>query len=56
MAIPTEKAMQMVRHAHGQAAQLDIAVTAVVVDPSGRMSALGDALRRALDPRLRGVS
>lgn len=31
----------MVRSAHAQAAQLDIAVTAVVVDPSGRMIALG---------------
>src|SRR5437588_9381075 len=41
MAIPVEKAIQMVRSAHAQAAQLDIAVTAVVVDPSGRMIALG---------------
>src|SRR5438067_13289175 len=41
MAIPGEKAIQMVRNAHGQAAQLDIAVTAVVVDQSGRMVALG---------------
>lgn len=41
MAIPGEKAIQMVRNAHAQAAQLDIAVTAVVVDPSGRMIALG---------------
>ncbi|TMA66549.1 MAG: heme-binding protein [Deltaproteobacteria bacterium] len=40
MAIPGEKAIQMVRNAHGQAAQLDIAVTAVVVDQSGRMIAL----------------
>jgi uncharacterized protein GlcG (DUF336 family) len=31
----------MVRNAHGQATQLDIAVTAVVVDQSGRMIALG---------------
>ena len=31
----------MVRNAHNHAAQLDIAVTAVVVDPSGRMIALG---------------
>lgn len=31
----------MVRTAHSQATQLDIAVTAVVVDPSGRMIALG---------------
>ncbi|HUF41877.1 MAG TPA: heme-binding protein [Verrucomicrobiae bacterium] len=41
MAIPGDKAIQMVRNAHAQAAQLDIAVTAVVVDPSGRMIALG---------------
>ena len=41
MAIPGEKALQIVRSAHAQAAQLDIAVTAVVVDQSGRMIALG---------------
>jgi uncharacterized protein GlcG (DUF336 family) len=41
MAIPGEKAIQMVRSAHMHAAQLDIAVTAVVVDQSGRMIALG---------------
>jgi uncharacterized protein GlcG (DUF336 family) len=41
MAIPTEKAIQMVRNAHAQAAQLDIDVTVAVVDPSGRMIALG---------------
>src|SRR5262249_61136374 len=41
MAIPGDKAIQMVRSAHAQAAQLDIAVTAVVVDQSGRMIALG---------------
>ena len=41
MAIPGEKAIQMVRSAHAQAAQMDIAVTAVVVDQSGRMIALG---------------
>ena len=41
MAIPGEKAIQMVRSAHAQAAQLDIAITAVVVDQSGRMIALG---------------
>ena len=41
MAIPGEKAIQMVRNAHAEAAQLDIAVTAVVVDQSGRMIALG---------------
>lgn len=41
MAIPGEKAIQMVRSAHAQAAQMDIAVTAVVVDQSGRMIAVG---------------
>src|SRR5439155_23395310 len=41
MSIPGEKAIQMVRSAHAQAAQLDVAVTAVVVDQSGRMIALG---------------
>ena len=41
MAIPGEKAIQMVRNAHAQAVQLDIQVTAVVVDQSGRMIALG---------------
>ncbi len=41
MPIPIEKAIQMVRAAHGQAVQLDIAVTAVVVDESGRLVALG---------------
>ena len=41
MAIPGDKAIQMVRNAQGEAAKLDIAVTAVVVDQSGRMIALG---------------
>jgi uncharacterized protein GlcG (DUF336 family) len=41
MAVPVENAIQMVRAAHTLAAQLDIAVTAVVVDQSGRMVALG---------------
>src|SRR5919205_1568565 len=41
MAIPGDKAIQMVRAAHAQATQLDIAVTAVVVDESGRLVALG---------------
>lgn len=41
MAIPGEKAIEMVRSAHTQAEQLDIAVTAVIVDQSGRMIALG---------------
>ena len=41
MAIPGEKAIEIVRAAHTEAAQLDIAVTAVVVDQSGRMIAVG---------------
>ena len=41
MAIPGDKAIQMVKNAQGEAAKLDIAVTAVVVDQSGRMIALG---------------
>src|ERR1051325_7069225 len=41
MAIPVEKAIQMVRSAHTQAGQLDIAVTAAVGDQSGRIIALG---------------
>ena len=41
MPVPAEKALQMVRAAHAHAAQLDITVTAVVVDESGRMVALG---------------
>src|SRR3989449_11276624 len=41
MPIPGERAIQMVRSARGEAEKLDIAVTAVVVDQSGRMIALG---------------
>ncbi len=41
MAIPGDKAIQMVRTAHNRAAQLNTAVTAVVVDEGGRMVALG---------------
>ena len=41
MPIPADKALQMVRTAHTQATQLDIAVTAVVVDEGGRLLALG---------------
>lgn len=41
MPIPADNAIQMVRAAHDHAAQLDIAVTAVVVDESGRLLALG---------------
>ncbi|MPZ13080.1 MAG: hypothetical protein GEU73_01410 [Chloroflexi bacterium] len=39
--VPVDKAIDMVRAAHAQAARLDIAVTAVVVDQSGRLVALG---------------
>jgi uncharacterized protein GlcG (DUF336 family) len=41
MSIPGDKAIQMVRAAHSQAITLNIAITAVVVDESGRMVALG---------------
>ena len=41
MPVPAEKAIQMVRTAHAEAARLDITVTAVVVDESGRLVALG---------------
>ncbi|HLG70743.1 MAG TPA: heme-binding protein [Chloroflexota bacterium] len=41
MPIPADKAIQMVQAAHKRAAELDIAVTAVVVDESGRLTALG---------------
>lgn len=41
MPIPGEKAIELVRAAHAQAAQLDIGITAVVVDESGRLVALG---------------
>ena len=41
MPIPADKAIQIVRTAHAQAAQMDVAVTAVVVDEGGRLLALG---------------
>jgi uncharacterized protein GlcG (DUF336 family) len=41
MPVPVDKAMQMVEAAHKRAVELDIAVTAVVVDESGRLVALG---------------
>ena len=41
MPIPADKAIQMVRTAHSHAAQMDVAVTAVVVDEGGRLLALG---------------
>src|SRR6266511_5097730 len=41
MPIPVEKAMQMVHAAHAEAESTDLAITAVVVDESGRLVALG---------------
>src|SRR3954451_3472354 len=41
MPIPGDKAIQLVQTAHSQAAQMNTAVTAVVVDESGRVIALG---------------
>src|SRR2546422_6751143 len=41
MVIRGKRAIKMVRRAHGKAAQLDVAVTAVVVDQSGPMIAVG---------------
>ncbi len=41
MPIPADKAIEMVRAAHATAVGLDIGVTAVVVDESGRLMALG---------------
>jgi uncharacterized protein GlcG (DUF336 family) len=41
MPVPIDKALQMVRAAHAKAVEQDIAVTAVVVDESGRTVALG---------------
>ena len=41
MPIPIEKAMQLVQAAHAEAERIDLAITAVVVDESGRLVALG---------------
>jgi uncharacterized protein GlcG (DUF336 family) len=41
MAIPVEKAMQLIQAAHAEAESIDLAVTAVVVDEGGRLVALG---------------
>jgi uncharacterized protein GlcG (DUF336 family) len=41
MPIPVEKAMQLVQAAHAEAESIDLAITAVVVDESGRLVALG---------------
>jgi uncharacterized protein GlcG (DUF336 family) len=41
MTIQIEQAMQLIQAAHAEAADVDIAVTAVVVDESGRLVALG---------------
>lgn len=47
MAISVEKALQLVQAAHAEAESIDLAITAVVVDESGRLVALGrmDAAR-----------
>jgi uncharacterized protein GlcG (DUF336 family) len=47
MSIPIEKAMQLIQAAHAEAESIDLAITAVVVDESGRLVALGrmDAAR-----------
>ena len=41
MSIPVEKAMQLIQAVHAEAESIDLAVTAVVVDESGRLVALG---------------
>jgi len=41
MSISIEKAMQLVQAAHAEAESIDLAVTAVVVDESGRLVVLG---------------
>jgi uncharacterized protein GlcG (DUF336 family) len=47
MTISVEKAMQLIQAAHAEAESIDLAITAVVVDESGRLVALGrmDAAR-----------
>lgn len=47
MSISIEKAMQLIQAAHAEAESIDLAITAVVVDESGRLVALGrmDAAR-----------
>jgi uncharacterized protein GlcG (DUF336 family) len=47
MTISVEKAMQLIKAAHAEAESIDLAITAVVVDESGRLVALGrmDAAR-----------
>jgi len=41
MSISIEKAMQLIQAAHAEAESIDLAITAVVVDESGRLVALG---------------
>ena len=41
MSISVEKAMQLIQAAHAEAESIDLAITAVVVDESGRLVALG---------------
>ena len=47
MSISIEKAMQLIQAAHAEAESIDLAITAVIVDESGRLVALGrmDAAR-----------
>jgi uncharacterized protein GlcG (DUF336 family) len=41
MTIAVEKAMQLIQAAHAEAESIDLAITAVIVDESGRLVALG---------------
>ncbi len=41
MTIAVDKAMQLIQAAHAEAESIDLAITAVVVDESGRLVALG---------------
>jgi uncharacterized protein GlcG (DUF336 family) len=41
MSIAVEKALQLIQAAHAEAESIDLAITAVVVDESGRLVALG---------------
>jgi uncharacterized protein GlcG (DUF336 family) len=41
MPIAVEKALQLIQAAHAEAESIDLAITAVVVDESGRLVALG---------------
>jgi len=41
MTVAVEKALQLIQVAHAEAESIDLAITAVVVDESGRLVALG---------------